>query len=85
MSEDTAETAPEKKAYDLKDLGKKLKDEGLELAEDAAAKVVKCTLAWLKESAALSPNKMDDLVAPLLTPLEAYVLEQVDKIDGQPG
>jgi len=42
-------------------------------------------MAWLKESAALSANKVDDMLAPMLAPVEAYVLEQVDKIDGEVG
>jgi len=74
-----------KKAYDLKDLTAKLKDAGLDVAEEAAADVIKCTFQWLRESAKLSPNPVDDMVAPLLTPVEAYVLTQVDKIDGEVG
>ena len=79
------EAAPEKKAYDPKELLAKLKDHGLDLAEDAAGKVLDSTFAWLKESAALSENKMDDMVAPLLLPLEGYVKTQIDKIDGEVG
>jgi len=78
-------TEHEQKAYDLKVLGAKLKAEGLELAEDGAGKALKCVMSWLKESAALSPNQMDDLVAPLLVPVETYVMGQVDKIDGKVG
>jgi len=73
------------KAYQLTDLAEKLKAEGLDVAEDVAGKVLKCTMAWLKESAALSENKMDDMVAPLLVPIENYILTQIDKIDGEVG
>ncbi len=75
----------EKPAYDLKLYLEKLKAEGLDLAEDAAAKVLKCTFSWLRESAEKSDNKIDDMVAPLLVPVEKYVLTQIDKIDGEAG
>lgn len=77
------------KAYDLKDLGEKLKAEGLPVLEDAleasAAKAYKAIKAWAKESAVLSENKMDDFVAPFYDQLDGVVLPLIDKIDGQVG
>lgn len=72
-------------AYDVKDLGEKLKAEGLELAEDAAGKVYKALIAWFKESAALSKNPFDDMVVGFIPQIDAVVLPQIDKIDGTPG
>jgi len=76
----------EKKAYDLKELGSHLKAQGLELAEDAAEKVAKAVFAWIKESAAISDNKYDDIaVSAALPKIEEEVFKLVDKIDGQEG
>ena len=72
-------------AYDLKLLGDKLKEEGIELAEDAAGKAYKALRAWFVESAALSENKFDDLVVPFISQVDNVVLPQIDKIDGKVG
>lgn len=69
------------KAYDLKDLGARLKAKGLVEAEDLAGAVYKEFKAWLKESAPLSENKYDDILAPFIDQLDAIVLPQIDKID----
>ena len=73
------------KAYDFKDLRDRLKQAGLDLGEEGAEKVLGCVFPWLKESAKISSNRMDDMIAPLLVPLEAYVMTHVDKIDGKVG
>jgi hypothetical protein len=73
------------KAYDLKDLVGKLKDAGLDVAEDAAKGVVKSVLGWATESAKLSANKADDLAVSLLPLVEEYIQAQLDKIDGKAG
>lgn len=76
-------------AYSLKDLGERLVATGLPLAEDAleaeAGKVYVALKAWLKESAALSPNKIDDVIAPFVDQLDGFVLPQIDKINGRVG
>lgn len=72
-------------AYDLKDLGEKLKAEGLDLAEDAAGKAYKAIMAWFKESAALSANPFDDMVAGFSAQIDGIVMPQIDKIDGKVG
>lgn len=72
-------------AYDLKALGEMLKAKGLIQAEDLAGEAYGVFKAWLKESAALSENKYDDLVIPFVDQLDAIVLPQIDKIDGAEG
>ena len=77
------------KAYDMKSLGEAIKveaeKEGLKLAEVAVEKLAKAayigTKAWLKESAAVSPQKVDDFIAPFYDQLDVIVLPQIDKID----
>lgn len=73
------------KAYQISDLVSKLKARGMDVAEEAAKICVQETLAWFKESAAISENHIDDLVAPFCGYLETAALGLVDKIDGQVG
>ena len=77
------------KAYDLKALAEKLEAAGLpivkEAAEATAKEVYLAVKAWAKESAVLSENKIDDVVAPFYDHLDQFVLAQIDKIDGQEG
>jgi len=73
------------KAYDLKGLTDKMKERGLDLAEDAALIVYESLQSWLIESAMLSENKYDDLLAVLLPSIDGYVKEQIDKIDKKEG
>lgn len=73
------------KAYDLNELGKRLKAAGLVEAEDCAESVYKVTKGWLKESAELSANPYDNIAVPFLDQLDAIVLPEIDKIDGQVG
>lgn len=73
------------KAYDLKDLGERLKKHGLDIAEDTVKMIYVELKGWLVDSAAKSENKIDDLVAPFLNQLDPIVLPAVDKIDGDVG
>lgn len=72
------------KAYDLKDLGEKLKKAGVpvleEAAEETAKQVYLAVKEWAKESAVLSTTKIDDLIAPFYDQLDGVVLPMVDKI-----
>ena len=70
-----------KEAYDLKAFGEKLKEQGLELAEEAVKAIYVAFKAWLKESAAKSTNKIDDVVAGFIDQLDAVVLPKVDDIN----
>lgn len=73
------------KAYDVKELAKKLKDKGLDVAEDMAGHVYLAVKEWAKESAAVSENKIDDIVANFYDQLDPIILPQIDKIDGKIG
>ena len=72
-------------AYDLKDLGEKMKAAGLDVAEEGAGKAYQALKAWFVESAALSQNKFDDMVVPFLGQVDAVVLPQIDKLNGKVG
>lgn len=73
------------KAYEIKVLIAKFKARGLDLAEEAARMIVEETCNWIVESAAISENKIDDVVALGIPQLKVIVLPLVDKIDGQVG
>lgn len=73
------------KAYDLKDLGKKFKDSGLDLAEESLNIVLDNVLVWFKESAAMSETPYDNMALILLPELEKLLKAQIDKIDGKEG
>lgn len=78
-----------KNAYDIKELGQIIKEEaakdGLALAEQAVETLGKASYnglkRWVKESAVLSPNKVDDFMAPFVDQLDPMVLPQIEKID----
>lgn len=76
-------------AYDLKDLVEKLKGQNLPLALDFAEKEAGLFYVamkqWIQESAVASDNKVDDVIAPFLNYLDAFVLPQIDKINGKVG
>lgn len=73
------------KAYDLVALGAKLKDKGLDVAEDTAKHVYDAVKEWLKESAVLSTNPFDNMVSPFYDQADALVYPAIDKIDGEVG
>ena len=77
------------KAYDFKELGKKIIEKGLptlkEVGEEEAKVIYASLKEWLQESAVLSTNKIDDVVMPFIGQLDAIVLPAIDKIDGQVG
>ncbi len=73
----------EKKAYDPKDLLKKLEDEGLDIAEDAAKLIFEKTMEWVRESADISDGIVDDLIVKLIPSVEKWVLDKIDEIDGE--
>lgn len=73
------------KAYDFKDLAKKLEGAGIpvlkEAAEETAKQVYLAVKSWIKESAALSENKIDDVFAPFIDQADGVVLPAIDKIN----
>lgn len=78
-----------KDAYSIKELGQIIADEakksGLALAEDAVEQLGKSAYMgmkrWVQESAALSSNKIDDVLAPFIGQLDPIVLPQIEKLD----
>lgn len=72
-------------AWESDDLIAGLKDKGLDVAEDAAKVLVEAVLDWVSSSALESATKMDDILAGLIPAVKPYILEQIDKIDGQVG
>ena len=79
----------ELKAYDLKVLGQKIKEEaakdGLLMAEETIEKLAKAayfaTKAWAKESAQLSETKIDDFIAGFYDQMDPFVIPQIEKLD----
>jgi len=66
------------KAYDLKDLLGRLKNRGLDVAEDAVEGVFDDVMDWLEESAPISKTPFDDMVMGLAKPLRLYVKSKTD-------
>jgi len=71
------------KPFDLKYLGEKMKEAGLDIAEESLGKGAVVFFDFLDESAKLSQNMVVKLVASLLPEARKAVLEQIDKIDGK--
>lgn len=75
--------------YNVKDLGliikQKAEAKGLGLAEDAvetlAIAAYEGLKEWFNQSAQLSPNPVDNFIAPAIGYLDGYVLPQIEKID----
>lgn len=73
------------KAYDVKALAEKLKEKGLPEVENMAVLAYQAIKEWAVESAALSENKIDDVLMPALSFLDKMILPAIDKIDGKEG
>jgi len=73
------------KAYDLKELGIKLKDRGLDIAEEALVIVAEEVFDFFEESAKLSETPYDDMALLILPQIKKMALEQIDKVDGEQG
>lgn len=73
------------KAYDFGELMGRLKDKGMDVAEDAAMLAVEEILVWLKDSAKASENVYDDILIAVVPMFEAEIKKMVDKIDGKEG
>ena len=69
------------KAYQFSALVEKLKVHGLEVAEETAKALTVSVLEWVKESAVLSENKVDDVLAVLIPLIEKPILDLEDKIN----
>lgn len=69
------------KAYDLKVLAAYAKEAGIEIAEESAKDLFDVVMKWVKESAGVSENKVDDMIVGVAAPLESWVHEQIDNIN----
>jgi len=69
------------KAYDPKALLAELKDNGLELAEDAAETIIEAMFSWIEKSAKLSPTVYDDMALIVLPQLKILALKAADNIN----
>lgn len=74
---------PLNKAYDLKVLSQRLKDRGLDLAEDALVIVTEELSDWTVDSAVLSKTPWDDIAATVMPQMKGFVMQQVDQVDGK--
>lgn len=71
------------KAYDIKDLGKRLEKAGVAQGEVAAAKIYEVVKGWAADSARISKTPLDDLMIPYYKHLDAIVYPQIDKISDE--
>jgi hypothetical protein len=73
----------------MKSLGRELKEEGLNIAEDAVAKTVKAVFRAVPKALAsrVAEGKMNagvaGLIGGLMPIIEPFVMELVDSIDGE--
>lgn len=73
------------KPFDLKDLGERLKKQGLPVAEDAIEKVAGEFFDWAGESCALHENAIVKAVGMGVIAVKPFAMAQIDKIDGVVG
>jgi hypothetical protein len=71
------------KAYDVKELAKKLQGKGLAIAEEAAEQAAVAVFEWVEESAKISKTPYDDMGLIILPKLKELVLAAAEKIDGK--
>jgi hypothetical protein len=72
-------------AYDIKNLVERYKAKGLDIGEDVARELLEETFDWLTESAEVSSNSYDNVMAVMYPVLKKEMLVQVDKIDCKVG
>ena len=63
----------------------KLKEKGLDLAEEVAEDIVVSVFETAEEVIKESSNKVDDLFLPVIGLVKPKVLGLIDKIDGEVG
>lgn len=61
------------------------KAKGLDIAEDALGKLLEAAFEIAEEMVKKSENKYDDLLLVVLPQIKPYLLEAIDKLDGQQG
>ena len=70
---------------DTKKLIEKLKDQGLELTEDAAKMLVGTVFTWAEEEIKNNDNAWDDIFLAVFPPVKKILLDKIDEIDGKKG
>ena len=75
----------ESKAYSMKKLLEKVKDQLKDQGEEAAEMLYDSFMDWLVESAQESTTPLDDIVIVAKPHIDKIVKEQIDKIDGEVG
>lgn len=70
-------------AYGIKGLVAKLKEKGLEVAEDAALATYEAVKEWALEEAAKGEHGLVDVAVTAAVPqIDPLIKKQIDKIDG---
>lgn len=70
---------------DKKELVEILKAKGLNIAEDTLKDALDALFLVAEEVVKKSENKYDDLLLVILPQIKPYILEAVDKLDGEVG
>lgn len=73
------------KAYELSGLLVKLKDRGLDMAEEGVKIFIEEFFSFMDESAKLSATPLDNVAAALYPELKKFLIEKADSIDGSVG
>jgi hypothetical protein len=73
------------KPFDFKVLQMKLKDKGMDLAEEAVKIMAEETYSWLEESLMAHPNQLLKIGVPVLAAAKPELFKLIDKIDGKEG
>jgi hypothetical protein len=71
--------------FDVKNLVDRLKNKGIDQAEEIAKVIANETCDWLAESCVMHPNPYVKLGAAVVMAAKPELLKAVDKIDGQVG
>ena len=69
------------KPFDLKALGEKFKEVGLELAEENVKVLLPVLLDWVEDSVKMTENKFDDFFVVIRPQLEATLNPLIEKIN----
>jgi hypothetical protein len=80
MSEEVKE-----EGMNLEKLKVLLKEEGLDMAEDALAKAYKCCSQWAIEECPKHSNGVIKMLPGILLALDPVIQDFIDKIDGEVG
>jgi translation initiation factor 2B subunit (eIF-2B alpha/beta/delta family) len=73
-------------AYEVKALAEKLKEKGIDVAEEVAIEAVKAVSEWAQTEAKKGEKPIVDAVVLIAAPqLEKVLVDLADKIDGKEG